>query len=148
MHDKHVCRAWRCRAFGDYHELELQSVTVPKAGSGELCISVSAFAPIANPSASDWGIKQLRAYLGDAPDVWSQHDSTALLQSAGWSRDILIDQGGSDQFLDLLRPEALADAMARTRTAGAFRTQAGYDHSYYFVSTFMRDHVAWHAERL
>ena len=110
--------------------------------------SVSAFAPIANPSASEWGQKQLRAYLGEVPDKWAQHDATALLKTTGWSRDVLVDQGGGDQFLDLLKPEALAGAMAETRTAGAFRMQAGYDHSYYFVSTFMRDHVAWHAERL
>lgn len=114
----------------------------------EIYRSVSAFAPIANPSASDWGTKQLGAYLGDVPDVWARHDATQLIRSAGWSRDILIDQGASDQFLDLLKPETLAGAMAETRTAGAFRMQEGYDHSYFFVSTFMRDHVAWHAERL
>ena len=114
----------------------------------EIYRSVSAFAPIANPSASDWGTKQLRAYLGEAPDIWARHDATTLLQSTGWTGDILIDQGGSDQFLDLLRPQALAGAMAGTRTAGSFRMQAGYDHSYFFVASFMRDHVAWHAERL
>ena len=110
--------------------------------------SVSAFAPIANPSGSDWGTKQLGAYLGQSPEEWVKHDSTELLKSTGWKRDILVDQGGGDQFLDLLKPEALAGAMAETRTAGTFRMQAGYDHSYYFVSTFMRDHLAWHAERL
>lgn len=110
--------------------------------------SVSAFAPIANPSASDWGRKQLGAYLGDDEAAWAAHDSTILLRERGWKRDILIDQGGNDQFLDLLKPEALASALAETRTACDFRMQKGYDHSYYFVSTFARDHVAWHAERL
>lgn len=110
--------------------------------------SVSAFAPIANPSASDWGRKQLSAYLGDDETAWAGHDATALLRGTGWSRDILVDQGASDQFLDLLKPEALAGAMVETHTPGAFRLQAGYDHSYYFVSSFMEDHVRWHAERL
>jgi S-formylglutathione hydrolase len=114
----------------------------------ELYRSVSAFAPIANPSGSDWGKKQLDAYLGDSPDAWARHDSTTLLRRSGWERDILIDQGGEDQFLDLLKPEKLADAMVETRTPGSFRMQRGYDHSYYFVASFMRDHVAWHAERL
>ena len=110
--------------------------------------SLSAFAPIANPSNSDWGRKQLSAYLGDDETNWSAHDATLLLEQHGWQGDILIDQGASDQFLDLLKPEALSAAMARRRQAGSFRMQAGYDHSYYFVSTFAGDHVAWHAERL
>ena len=110
--------------------------------------SVSAFAPIANPTAGDWGRKQLSAYLGDDEEAWAGHDATLLLHETGWSGDILVDQGGADQFLDLLMPEALAGAMAETRTAGSFRMQEGYDHSYYFVASFMEDHVRWHAERL
>jgi S-formylglutathione hydrolase len=114
----------------------------------ELYRSLSAFAPIAHPTASDWGRKQLGAYLGADESKWTAHDSTLLLRDKGWSRDILVDQGASDQFLNLLKPEALTHAMAETRTPGAFRMQKGYDHSYWFVSTFMADHVAWHAERL
>ncbi|MEM1383493.1 MAG: S-formylglutathione hydrolase [Pseudomonadota bacterium] len=110
--------------------------------------SVSAFAPIAHPSASDWGRKQLGAYLGSDQAAWRSHDATVLLREAGWSSDLLVDQGCADQFLALLQPETLANAMAETRTAGAFRMQPGYDHSYYFVASFMRDHVLWHAERL
>lgn len=110
--------------------------------------SVSAFAPIANPSQSDWGRKQLSAYLGDDESAWADHDATLLIREHGWPGDILIDQGSDDQFFDLLRPQALADVMTRTRQAGAFRVQPGYDHSYFFVSTFAGDHVAWHAERL
>ncbi|MFK7944375.1 MAG: S-formylglutathione hydrolase [Paracoccaceae bacterium] len=110
--------------------------------------SVSAFAPIANPTASDWGRKQLGAYLGSDESKWSGHDATLLLRETGWPREILVDQGGADQFLDLLKPEALAGALAETRNAGSFRMQAGYDHSYYFVASFMEEHVAWHAERL
>ncbi len=110
--------------------------------------SLSAFAPIAHPSSSDWGRKQLSAYLGDDESLWSAHDATLLLRDKGWKGDILIDQGASDQFLDLLKPEALAAALAETRTPSVMRMQEGYDHSYYFVSTFGRDHVVWHAERL
>lgn len=110
--------------------------------------SLSAFAPIAHPSRSDWGRKQFGAYLGPDESQWAAHDATLLLKEKGWAGDILVDQGGDDQFLDLLKPEALSAALAETRTSSTFRMQDGYDHSYYFVSTFGRDHVAWHAERL
>ncbi len=114
----------------------------------EIYRSVSAFAPIANPTGSDWGRKQLSAYLGDDETTWAGHDATLMLKDAGWSSDILVDQGGADQFLDLLKPESLSGAMAETRTAGVFRMQPGYDHSYYFVASFMEDHIRWHAYRL
>ncbi|NBN78123.1 S-formylglutathione hydrolase [Microvirga tunisiensis] len=114
----------------------------------ELYASLSAFAPIAHPAASDWGRKQLSAYLGPDETLWQEHDASLLLATKGWARDLLVDQGLSDQFLDLLKPEALATALATTRTAGTLRLQAGYDHSYNFVATFARDHAAWHAERL
>lgn len=110
--------------------------------------SVSAFAPIAHPSESDWGQKQLTAYLGGDRTKWAAHDSTLLMREKGYPGEILIDQGGSDQFLDLLKPEALAEAAARRRQAMNFRIQPDYDHSYFFVASFMEDHVAWHAERL
>ncbi|MEM8819705.1 MAG: S-formylglutathione hydrolase [Pseudomonadota bacterium] len=110
--------------------------------------SVSAFAPISNPSGSDWGQKQLGAYLGGDADLWKQHDASEVLRATGWGSDMLIDQGGADQFLGLLKPEALASAIAETRTAAVYRVQPGYDHSYYFVASFMEDHVAWHADRL
>lgn len=110
--------------------------------------SVSAFAPIAQPSASDWGRKQFDAYLGEDTALWQSHDATALMLAQGFHGDVLIDQGGKDQFLDLLRPEALAHAMAVRRQAGAFRMQPGYDHSYFFVASFIRDHVLFHADAL
>ncbi|MBW0156995.1 S-formylglutathione hydrolase [Sedimentimonas flavescens] len=110
--------------------------------------SVSAFAPIAQPSQSDWGRKQLTAYLGADENTWLDHDATHLMTRVGFDGDVLIDQGSDDQFLDLLRPEALAAAMAARRQPGVFRMQAGYDHSYFFVSTFMPDHIAFHAEAL
>ena len=114
----------------------------------DLYRSVSAFAPITNPTQSDWGRKQLGAYLGSDESNWTGHDSTLLLRERGWPRDILVDQGGADQFLHLLKPEALAGALAETRTPSTFRMREGYDHSYYFVATAMPDHIEWHAERL
>ena len=110
--------------------------------------SVSAFAPIANPSASDWGRKQFSAYLGEDKTTWAPHDATLMMREKGLDVPVLIDQGGSDQFLDLLRPEALSEAMVARRQEGNFRVQKGYDHSYFFISTFMEDHVAFHAEAL
>ncbi|UWR22287.1 S-formylglutathione hydrolase [Sulfitobacter sp. S190] len=110
--------------------------------------SVSAFAPIAHPTASDWGRKQLTAYLGSDESTWAAHDSTLLMRAHGFDGPILIDQGTDDQFLDLLMPEALADAIVKRRQNGIFRMQKGYDHSYFFISTFMEDHVNFHAEAL
>ena len=110
--------------------------------------SVSAFAPIAHPTQSDWGRKQLSAYLGADEGAWAQHDATLLMRRLGFDGPVLIDQGSKDQFLDLLKPEALAQAMAERRQNATFRMQPGYDHSYFFVSSFIRDHVAFHAEAL
>jgi S-formylglutathione hydrolase len=110
--------------------------------------SVSAFAPIANPTASDWGRKQFAAYLGKDEAKWAGHDATLLMKKRGFDGPILIDQGASDQFLDLLKPEALAEAMAARRQNAVFRMQKGYDHSYFFVSTFMEEHVGFHAAAL
>lgn len=110
--------------------------------------SVSAFAPIANPTASDWGRKQFTAYLGKDEAQWAPYDATLLMRKRGFDGPMLIDQGTADQFLDLLKPEALAEAMAARRQGGSFRMQKGYDHSYFFVSTFMEEHVAFHAAAL
>lgn len=114
----------------------------------EIYRSVSAFAPIANPSESEWGRKQLTAYLGENREAWAMHDACSLLRSRGWSRDMLIDQGAEDPFLERLMPGALAAALAETRTPATTRMLAGYDHSYFFVASVMEDHVRWHAERL
>ena len=110
--------------------------------------SVSAFAPIANPTASDWGRKQLSAYLGDDETAWAPHDATLLMEANGFDGPILTDTGTADQFIDLLRPEALAAAVAEKRQQATLRLQPGYDHSYFFVSSFMEDHVAFHAAAL
>jgi S-formylglutathione hydrolase len=110
--------------------------------------SVSAFAPICNPTASDWGRKQLGAYLGADEATWTPHDATLMMQSAGFDGPMLVDTGTSDQFLDLLCPEALAAAVSTRRQQAVLRLQPGYDHSYFFISTFMEDHVTVHAEAL
>ncbi len=110
--------------------------------------SVSAFAPIVNPTASDWGRKQLTAYLGTDESAWAVHDATLLMRDLGFNGPILTDTGTNDQFIDLLKPEAFATAVNARRQQATLRLQLGYDHSYFFVSTFMEEHVAFHAEAL
>lgn len=109
--------------------------------------SVSAFAPICNPTNSEWGRKQFTAYWGDEAS-WGPHDATLLMQGDGFDGPILIDTGTDDQFSDKLGTDAFAHAMAAKRQEGQIRLQKGYDHSYFFISTFMEDHVAFHAEAL
>ena len=110
--------------------------------------SVSAFAPISNPTGADWGRKQLAAYLGEDEATWAKHDASLLMKEKGFDGPVLIDTGASDQFIDLLRPEALAQAIAERRQQATYRLQPDYDHSYFFVSTFMEDHITFHAEAL
>jgi S-formylglutathione hydrolase len=110
--------------------------------------SVSAFAPICNPTQSDWGRKQFQAYLGDDTSLWDAHDASVLMDRHGFPGPVLIDTGTSDQFGDHLGTAALAAAIATRRQPATLRLQAGYDHSYFFVSSFMEDHVAFHAEAL
>ncbi len=110
--------------------------------------SVSAFSPICNPTGSDWGRKQFTAYLGKDESSWAPHDASLLMRKRGFDGPVLIDQGTSDQFIDLLKPEALAAAMTERRQGGTFRLQKGYDHSYFFVSSFIEDHIAFHVDAL
>ncbi|WP_163847543.1 S-formylglutathione hydrolase [Pseudooceanicola aestuarii] len=110
--------------------------------------SVSAFAPICNPTGADWGRKQLQAYLGEDETTWARHDASRVMAERGFDGPVLVDTGTADQFIDLLRPETLMQAAAARRQQGAFRMQHGYDHSYFFVSTFMEEHVAFHAQAL
>ena len=110
--------------------------------------SVSAFAPIAHPSASDWALKALDAYLGKGSEALARHDAVLLLRERGFDGPMLVDQGAEDPFIEALMPEALAQAMAARRQPGAARMQAGYDHSYFFVASFMAEHLAFHANAL
>lgn len=110
--------------------------------------SVSAFAPIVRPSASDWGRKQFESYLGSDRRKWMAHDATELLLERRYPGHILIDQGESDQFLDLLRPRDFAEAIESTGQSASLRIRKGYDHSYFFVMSFMEAHVAHHSRIL
>ena len=110
--------------------------------------SISALSPICNTTGADWGRKQLAAYLGNDEQSWVGHDSSILMSNEGFDGKVLIDIGSKDQFMDLLRPETLANAMTQRRQPGEFRIQSGYDHSYFFVSTFIDDHLAFHADLL
>jgi S-formylglutathione hydrolase len=111
--------------------------------------SVSAFAPIVAPTQVPWGRKALPAYLGDDEAAWRRHDAVALIEAGARVTEILVDQGVADSFLaEQLRPQLLAAACDKSGIALTLRMHAGYDHSYYFISTFMPDHIAWHSERL
>ena len=111
--------------------------------------SVSAFAPIASPIACPWGEKALGGYLGNDRLAWRAYDACALIDDGARIDALLVDQGDADGFLDeQLRPDLLAAACARAGIDLTLRMQPGYDHSYNFVSTFMRDHIAWHGGRL
>ena len=111
--------------------------------------SVSAFAPIVAPSQVPWGQKALGGYLGSDPEAWRGHDAVALIESGARIPDLLVDVGEADSFLEKeLRPELLQEACAEAGIDLTLRLQPGYDHSYYFISTFMADHLRWHSERL
>lgn len=111
--------------------------------------SCSAFAPIVNPSTADWSRTALAAYLGENEENWAQYDATRLVQDGARFDNFLIDQGTADSFLDVgLRPWLFEEACKNAGQPLTLRMQDGYDHSYNFISTFMADHIGWHAERL
>jgi S-formylglutathione hydrolase len=118
----------------------------------DLFRSVSAFAPIASPTRCAWGQKAFEAYLGDDRSVWAGHDAALLIESGaakGRFDDILVDQGDADGFLaDQLKPELLLEAAKVAGQSLTLRMQPGYDHSYFFMASFIADHVAFHARRL
>ena len=111
--------------------------------------SVSAFAPIVAPGQVPWGQKALGGYLGDNRDRWRAHDAVALIEDGARVKEMLVDVGDADPFLEKeLRPELLEAACSDAGIALTLRRQPGYDHSYYFIATFMADHLRWHADRL
>jgi len=111
--------------------------------------SVSAFSPIVAPGQVPWGEKALSGYLGRDERAWRKHDAVALIEDGARLPGLLVDVGTDDPFLiEQLRPELLERACADAGIPLMLRRQPGYDHSYYFVSTFMADHLRWHAERL
>lgn len=107
--------------------------------------SVSAFAPIVAPSRVPWGQKAFRGYLGADRAAWAQYDATELVGRSGWNRPMRIDQGDADQFRDeQLRPNLFLAAAKSAGVRVAFHRQAGYDHSFFFIASFIGEHVAWH----
>ncbi len=118
----------------------------------ELFKSVSAFAPISSPTRCPWGEKAFTAYLGEDRAEWAKHDAALLIEGGaakGVYDDILVDQGDADSFLtDQLKPELLTAAAQKAGQGLTLRMQPGYDHSYFFMASFVDDHVAFHAKRL
>jgi S-formylglutathione hydrolase len=111
--------------------------------------SVSAFSPICAPSGCPWGRKAFAGYLGDDQAAWREHDAAALIATRGFPGELLIDQGTADEFLKTqLQPERLAAACRAAKVPLTLRMQPGYDHSYFFIATFIGDHVAHHARAL
>ena len=111
--------------------------------------SCSAFAPIVQPTTADWSSSAFKRYLGDNPKLWGDYDATLLIENGARFSEFLIDQGEADSFLeDGLRPWLMTEACEKAGIPLTLRMQPGYDHSYFFISTFMEDHIKWHAERL
>ncbi|MFV8834199.1 S-formylglutathione hydrolase [Aquisalimonas sp.] len=112
--------------------------------------SVSAFAPIANPVNCPWGEKAFSGYLGEDRDQWKNWDTVELILAHGFDQALLVDQGDADNFLQdgQLRPEALEEACAAAGVPLTLRLQPGYDHSYFFIATFIEEHLRYHARHL
>lgn len=111
--------------------------------------ATSAFAPIVSPMNCPWGEKALGGYLGDDRSSWAEYDACALIAGGARLPDLLVDQGEADNFLtEQLKTHLLVEACEAAGQKATIRMQPGYDHSYYFISTFMAEHLAWHAARL
>lgn len=111
--------------------------------------SVSAFAPICAPMQCAWGEKALSGYLGDDRSTWARHDAVALLQDKGFDKPILVDQGAADGFLEnQLKPELLMQACLQARVSLTLNRRDGYDHSYYFIASFIEEHLRYHGDAL
>jgi S-formylglutathione hydrolase len=145
---------------GDHFPVDLERQGImghSMGGHGALTIalywpkfrSVSAFAPIVSPSQVPWGRKALAAYLGPDKAKWREHDAIMLIEDGQRLPELLVDVGDADPFIEKeLRPELLQRACDAAGIPLTLRVQSGYDHSYYFISTFMADHLRWHAARL
>jgi len=140
-------------------DMERQGITGHSMGGhGALTVSLrnpgrfrstSAFSPIVSPLSCPWGEKALTGYLGADRAAWREYDACALIEDGARLADLLVDQGTADAFLEgQLKTNLLDRACRNADMRATIRMQEGYDHSYYFISTFMAEHVAWHAERL
>jgi S-formylglutathione hydrolase len=124
------------------------ALTIGLRGS-ERFRSVSAFSPIVAPAQVPWGEKAFSRYLGEDRAAWREYDAVALIEDGARSPALLVDQGTADQFLEeQLQTHRLAEACEAADIPATIRMQEGYDHSYFFISTFMAEHVAWHARHL
>jgi len=111
--------------------------------------SCSAFAPIVHPSTASWSSEAFKKYIGPNKEKWELYDSVDLIKKGYCFPEILIDQGEDDSFLnDGLRPWILEEVCKKSKIKLNLRMQLGYDHSYFFISTFMSDHLMWHKERI
>jgi S-formylglutathione hydrolase len=111
--------------------------------------AISAFAPIVAPSRVPWGQKAFGNYLGPDHSTWRKHDAVALIEDGARARALLVDQGDADPYLqEQLRPELLRQACDQAGIELTLKVRPGYDHSYYFINSFLADHLAWHAARL
>jgi len=111
--------------------------------------SISAFSPIVAPASVPWGEKALSGYLGEDRAAWRAYDACALIEDGARADALLVEQGTADQFLaEQLKPGLLAEACGKANIPLTLNMRDGYDHSYYFISSFLADHVAWHAARL
>ncbi|GJL65377.1 MAG: S-formylglutathione hydrolase [Nitrospirales bacterium] len=146
---------------GDHLPIDPQRVSISghsMGGHGALMIalrsptkfkSVSAFAPIVAPSQCPWGEKALTGYLGEDRAQWQQYDSTALIKGGAKAPPVLIDQGAADQFLqEQLKPQLLLEACESAAIPVDYRLQPGYDHSYFFIASFIEDHLRFHHTQL
>lgn len=126
-------------------ELYCHGALVVGLRNRDLFTSISAFAPIVNPTACPWGHKAFSGYLGKDKSLWQEYDATCLLSQGQKRIPILIDQGSNDQFLaeQLLTPNFIV-AAAELNYPAKIRIQEGFDHSYYFISTFIEEHLQWH----
>ena len=140
-------RADACGVFG--HSMGGHGALVCALRNPERYKSASAFAPIAAPMQVPWGKKAFTNYLGPDTERWREYDATELVARRAFPAPILIDQGTADQFLaDQLKPEKFSEAAAKSGQALTLRMQPGYDHGYYFMQTFMADHLRHHAAQL
>lgn len=110
--------------------------------------SISAFSPISSTSHSAWGQQALTAYLGEDRATWADYDATEVIRRGACDHELLVDQGAADPFLDQLRPDLLRSACEQSGQALTLREHEGYDHGYFFVSTFIEDHLHFHAKAL
>lgn len=139
-----VARADRQSIFG--HSMGGHGALVCALRNPEQYRSVSAFAPICAPMQCPWGVKAFSGYLGPDQATWARHDASALVAAHRYDRTVLIDQGTADKFLaEQLKPELFEAACSKSGTPLRLRRQEGYDHGYYFISTFMADHLQHHA---